>query len=235
VLDYWRRPAWRDIWAFNGQAFRRRVFADLNATVGFAAIVETGTSFGTTTRYFRQTTRGPIHSFETNPRRYGYARTHLKGCPALYLYRCDSRTGLHRLAASGALPSGPVFFYFDAHGGGDLPVAEEIALAFRHWSGGVVMIDDFCVPDDPGYGFDDYGAGGTLNLEYLDGHGVLSSGVWFPRCVSGDETGARRGCVVLASATDVIDRIDALPTLRRWGHCGPHGGRSSLGPTLAAP
>lgn len=215
VFDHWRRPRWLEAWALNGQAFRRRLFADLNAGVGFVAIVETGTAFGTATRYFRQMTRVPIHTFESNPRRYGYARAHLNGLPALSLYRCDSRTGLRRLHESQALPVGPVFFYFDAHGRGELPLAEEVALAFDHWPG-VVMIDDFAVPDDAGYGFDDYGADGALTLEYLEGHNVMPPGVWFPRCASGDETGARRGCVVLARAPDLVDRIDTLATLRRW-------------------
>jgi hypothetical protein len=143
--------------------------------------------------------------------------------PDLHLHRCDSRFGLTHLARCNALPGGPVFLYLDAHGFGDLPLAEEVDLAFRYWPEAVVMIDDFAVPDDPGYAFDDYGGGHALTLDYLAANGVLPAGVWFPACAAGAETGARRGCVVLARAVDVVRRIDAAHTLRRWpGRQQPH-------------
>jgi hypothetical protein len=109
-----------------------------------------------------------------------------------------------------------VFFYLDAHGWGALPLAEELALAFRHWPAAVVMVDDFQVPGDAGYGFDDYGDGEALTLGYLAGHRVLPPHVWFPACASEHESGARRGCVVLAGAPDVARRVDQVQTLRRW-------------------
>jgi hypothetical protein len=227
LVDFLRRPAWRAGWAFNGQEFRRRLVTELLARVPFVAIVETGTSFGTTTRYLRQATHTPIYSFEADPRRFGFARASLRGSPDVHLRRCDSRAGLAALAKSGALPAGPVFFYLDAHGlrhgGGDLPLAEEIALASGHWPAAVIMIDDFCVPDDTGYGFDDYGIGHSLTLAYLRAHDLLPAGVWFPRSPSLEETGARRGCVVLAQAADLIQRIETVTTLRRWvdGDGGP--------------
>ena len=117
---------------------------------------------------------------------------------------------------SNALPSGCVFFGSHAHGSGDLPLAEEIDLHSGTGRSGRDVVDDFAVPDDPGYSFDDYGAGKALTLGYLIANDVLPAGVWFPRCGSSAETGARRGCVVLAQAADVVRRIDALTTLHRW-------------------
>jgi len=218
--DYWRRPEWRLGWGgpFNGQEFRQRLFTELCTRVPFSAIIETGTYRGTTTEYFRRATRVPIHSFETDPRNYGFARARLMFCPNVHLHRCDSRAGLVHLATSNAVPTDAVFFYLDAHGSADLPLAQEIALAFTHWPEAVVMIDDFAVPDDPGYGFDDWGPGKALTLGYLGESAVLPLGVWFPACASTTETGFRRGCVVLARATDLIRRIDTVRTLRRWAH-----------------
>ena len=219
MLDYWRRPDWRDGWGgpFNGQACRQRLLAELFERVPFAAIVETGTYRGTTTGYLRRATRLPIHSFEINPRHYGFARVQLLSAADVHLHYGDSRAGLLHLASSNALPPGCVFFYLDAHGpGDDLPLADEVALALRHWPQAVAMVDDFAVPDDPGYGFDDYGSGQALSLAYLRAHGVLPTGVWFPRCTSSEETGARRGCVVLAGAPELAPRIDSVTTLRRW-------------------
>lgn len=192
------------------------MFGELTTRIGFVAIVETGTYHGTTTAHFRRTTELPIHSFEANPRAYGFAAEHLRGLPNVHLQLADSRAGLQRLAAARALPTGRVFFYLDAHWFDELPLAEEVALAFRHWPDAVVMIDDFAVPDDPGYGFDDYGAGSALTLDYLVEHHILPAGVWFPRCAAGSETGARRGCVLLARAAAVVREIDALETVHRW-------------------
>lgn len=218
MLDYWRRPEWRETWGgpFNGQAFRQRLFAELCSRVRFAAIVETGTYRGETTAYFRRATRVPVHSFEATPRRHGFARGRLWLARGVHLHRGDSRGGVAELAASGALPPGPVFFYLDAHWDGDLPLREEVDLAFAHWRQAVVMIDDFAVPDDPGYGFDDYGSGKALTLAYLGPRAAPPTAAWVPACASSAETGARRGCVVLARDAGIIRRIDPMRTLRRW-------------------
>ena len=61
----------------------------------------------------------------------------------------------------------PTLFYLDAHWHEYLPLRDELEIALGQFANAVVLIDDFQVPDDPGYGFDDYGPGKTLNLEYL--------------------------------------------------------------------
>ena len=60
-----------------------------------------------------------------------------------------------------------VFFYLDAHWNDDLPLADEIDIIFSRCPWAVVMIDDFEVPSDPGYQFDDYGPGKALVLGYI--------------------------------------------------------------------
>jgi hypothetical protein len=222
MLDYWRRPGWRASWGgpFNGQVFRQQLFVELCSRVPFVAVVETGTYRGTTTMYFRRATRVPVHSFESKPRHYGFARAHLWRARGVSLYREDSRAGLARLAAVEALPAGPVFFYFDAHGQADLPLSEEVDLAFAHWPQAVIMIDDFAVPDDPGYAFDDYGPGKALTLAYLGRRAAPPVAVWFPACASSSETGARRGSVVLARDAALVPLIDRMRTLRRWPASG---------------
>ncbi len=218
MLDYWRRPEWRASWGgpFNGQAFRQRLFAELCARVPFAAIIETGTYRGATTAHFRQIARVPVHSFESTLRYHGFARARLWLARGVHLHGSDSRAGIARLAASRALPPGPVFFYLDAHWHDDLPLADEVDLAFTHWPQAVVMIDDFAVPDDPGYGFDDYGPGKALTLAYLGSRTAPPTAVWFPACASSAETGARRGCVMLARDAELIRWIDPMRALRRW-------------------
>jgi hypothetical protein len=50
-----------------------------------------------------------------------------------------------------------VFFYLDAHRYEDLPLRDEIRIVTRHWSEVAIMVDDFEVPNDSDYRFDDYG------------------------------------------------------------------------------
>jgi hypothetical protein len=221
MVDYWCRPGWREPWGgpFNGQAFRQRLVAELCARVAFAAVVETGTYRGSTTAYLRRVTRLPVHSFEVTLRDHGFARARLWRAHGVHLHWGDSRTGITALAASSARPDGSVFFYLDAHWGNDVPLREEVALAFRHWDQAVVLIDDFAVPDDPGYGFDDAGQG--LTLAHLGPWASPPTAVWFPACASSAETGARRGCVVLARDSELIWQIDAMRTLRRWEPAPP--------------
>ncbi len=218
MLEYRLRPRRRETWEgpFNGQAFRQRMFDELCTGIDFAAIIETGTYRGTTTAHLRQRTTIPVHSFELQPRDHGFARARLRKTRDLHLHREDSREGIAALAGTPSRSEGPVFFYLDAHWEDDLPLREEVDLAFTHWRQAVVMVDDFAVPDDPGYGFDDYGAGKALTLAYLGAAAADPVAVWFPACASRAETGAQRGCVVLARDAELIRRIDLLTTLRRW-------------------
>lgn len=48
-----------------------------------------------------------------------------------------------------------------------MPLAGELELVFSHCSAAVVMIDDFQVPFDAGYAYDDYGAGKALVPGYI--------------------------------------------------------------------
>ena len=71
----------------------------------------------------------------------------------------DSRNVLRSLSTAAGVGGRSVFFYLDAHDSGDLPLREELEIIFENWSDAVVMIDDFMVPHDSGYGYGDYGVG----------------------------------------------------------------------------
>ena len=79
------------------------------------------------------------------------------------------------------------------------------------------MIDDFQVVGDPGYGFDDYGETGRLTLDYLAplaGHGFS---IFYPSIPSSEESGMKRGSVVLAVGPSVVAAVDSIGSLRRYG------------------
>ena len=177
-------------------------------------IIETGSHWGTTTRYLAQTTSVPIHSVEHNARSLGFASCHLapvKGRVSLNL--ADSRDFLRRLAHDPHVPRALCLFYLDAHWGADLPLGDELQIVFEHWSASVVIIDDFEVPGTD-YGFDDYGPGKALNAEYLDANLRTEVFRFYPSAKPEEETGTRRGCIVLCDDPQLAERLAALPELR---------------------
>ena len=202
--------------AFNGQSQRKRIFADIVSAVPFDAIVETGTCLGDTTRYMSQTTRHPVYSCELNQTFYTLAKMRLAGLTNIHLELTDSPRFLRKLGQD-ELADKDVFFYLDAHWYDDLPLVEEIDIIGSHWKQFVVMIDDFKVPCDPDYGYDDYGGDRVLGLELLrtamTKHNLA---IYFPTASSKEETGARRGCVVVAPKGEISQKISLLASLRQW-------------------
>jgi hypothetical protein len=171
IIDYVRSPQLGAEWGpFNGQTARQALFVDLMAKTRPHAIVETGTSLGATTELMSQTGL-PVFTIELYPRHYGFARARFLRTRNIKLLFGDSRTGLRALfdGPLHTLADRTVFFYLDAHGHmyEDLPLAEEIDIVFRRCRSAVIMIDDFEVPCDTGYGYDDYGPGKALVLDYI--------------------------------------------------------------------
>jgi hypothetical protein len=201
---------------FNGQAERKRIFGELVSAVGFDDIIETGTWLGNTTAYMRQTADRPVHSCELNPRFHAIAKLRLQGIEQVFLKPGDSRRFLRELSA-GEIATRSVFVYLDAHWYDDLPLNEELEIIGGTWRRQVTMVDDFKVPHDPGYGFDEYGGGKVLDLDLIAAtirkHRMA---VYFPARPATGETGARRGCVLLAPEGELADTLDGLTTLRRW-------------------
>jgi hypothetical protein len=103
--------------------------------------------------------------------------------------------------------------YLDAHGLDQFPLAEEIDLAHRHLPRAVVVIDDFEVPTDPGYGYNDYGPGKRISLMLLQ-ELRDECHIFFPTLPSEQETGERRGVAVLAQDKQAVRRLASIPQLR---------------------
>ena len=169
MIDYIRWPGHGVGWGpFNGQTARQALFVDIIARAQPHAIVETGTFLGVTTELMAQT-QLPVFSIELYPRSYGFARARFWRARNVKLLQGDSRTGLRRLFDGPLRPlcGLTVFFYLDAHWNDDLPLADEVDMVFKRCPNAVVMIDDFEVPSDAGYGYDDYGPGKALISGYI--------------------------------------------------------------------
>ena len=122
---------------------------------------------------------------------------------------------MHALLASNRFAR-PFLFYLDAHWQEHLPLREEAQLAIGAFPKAVLVIDDFAVPEDPGYSFDDYGPGRRLDLAYLESAGLAPLFIFFPSTPSAQEGGARRGCVVVTADSGLAAVLDSIPLLRRW-------------------
>jgi hypothetical protein len=239
ATDYVRFPSRATAWGgpFNGQPARQALFRDMVAKLRPYAIVETGTYLGTTTEFLAQTGL-PVYTIEADPRNYGFVRARFWRTHNAITVLCgDSRAALRKLL------DGPLrdiahqrlFFYLDAHWNEDLPLAEEIDIVFGRCPLAVVMIDDFQVPSDDGYGYDDYGPGKALISEYiapaLSEHRLQA---FYPSTPSAEEGGSRRGCVVLAKEDIHESALALIQLLRIAGEAGMRT-RSSMARDASLP
>jgi hypothetical protein len=218
AIDHARHPDRAAAWGgpFNGQPFRQSLFRALIRQLEPAAIVETGTYFGTTTEFLAETGL-PVFSIEAHPRRYGFSRARLWRRRNITLLHGDSRAVLRALF-DGALcdfTDRTLFFYLDAHWNDDLPLEEELDIIFVRCPPAVVMVDDFRVTGDADYGYDDYGLGKALTDGYISAS-VAKFGLvaHYPSTPGCSEGGRRRGCVVLSNAVFHGTDLSSMPLLR---------------------
>lgn len=200
---------------FNGQVKRRELFQEIINAAPLNAIVETGAFFGSTAEFISSQTNLPVYEIEINPYYYYYAYFRLKKMRKINFCLGDSRVILKNFQKKDNFPKKGVLFYLDAHWLDHLPLWEEVEIISQSWSESIVMIDDFEVPDDAGYGFDVYGVNNSLTLEYLNLNKISNFEIFFPSASSSSETGSRRGCVVLVTKDSMLNKIQPLESLRR--------------------
>lgn len=175
----------------NGQAIRTRTFELLMREFRPDALVETGTFLGFTTRFLAG--RGvPVFTVENSPGYFHVSRASLWGTTDVEMMLGDSAAGLRRLSERRSFER--PLLYLDAHWNERLPLAEELACIERTWEEALVLIDDFKVPGQEGYGYDTYG-GTALEIERFELDGSLAA---FPAASPEEETGGRRGTAYLA-------------------------------------
>ncbi len=204
--------------AFNGSEGRKRVFEEVLKKYRFSCIIETGTHIGETTGYLSVKSNKPVYSCETNKNMYSLARMRLKNIPGIYLYHSDSRECIKELSNNPETVNKEVFFYLDAHWEKDCPVVEEIELIASRWETFVIMIDDFQVPGDEGYGYDWYSPFRKMNISLIrpaiKKHKLRA---FFPAIPSAQASVQPnpRGFVILTRDQEYADAMETIPLLRR--------------------
>lgn len=149
---------------FNGQFSKQEIWAGIVSGVNLEAIVETGSYLGATTEFFARTDL-PVYSIEISDEFFGIASHRVGHFPNVHLIKGSSDTALCELLTE-TFEYQRALFYLDAHWYDHLPLREELITIFERRQSDVVMIDDFQVPYDPGYGFDRYGEK-ELTLTYI--------------------------------------------------------------------
>lgn len=109
----------------------------------------------------------------------------------------------------------PTFFYLDAHWENYLPLRDEMRFILDAFSAPLILIDDFQVPGEGGYFYDDYGAGKALTAEYLADCIPAETMLFYPSTPSCQETGRRRGWVVVAPNPQIGRLLESITLLRR--------------------
>jgi hypothetical protein len=198
----------------NGQTARLEICRYILEHCRVQQIVETGTYRGATSEWFAQFGL-PLVTIEIQERFEAFSSLRLSRFTNAEVRLGDSVAILHELACARSLNSAIIFFYLDAHWLNRLPLADELNLIVNDFRFFVVVIDDFAVPYDDGYGFDDYGPGKALTLDYLKSTSAGRLPVFFPNVRSEWETGHRRGCVVLCSP-DLEEALQQCPLLSQW-------------------
>jgi len=205
-LDGWGGP-------FTGQVRRQEIFSSIMSAFPFKAIVETGTYLGYTTEFFAKF-GVPVFTVECQQYEYYFSYLRLRGQKNVHTYFGDSTEFLKQLKKKSKFPRKHVVFYLDAHWFEQLPLAEEFDIIRTHWTESVIIVDDFKIPGDDGYGYDDYGPGKVICLDYLKDHGLSDFQTFFPAVSSAEETGMKRGCAVFVTKDDLLPKMEAVIGLR---------------------
>jgi len=207
--------------AFNGQFSKHRIFSALCSRFQFDAFVETGTYLGKTTE-FLATQGKPVYSVECNPGFHEEAQALLRRLPMVHLTLADSPEFLRRLLDTDLPPEAMSFFYLDAHWNNPLPLADEIRIIAIQHPHAIVMVDDFKVENDDGYGYDVYNFAQEITLGFLQG--PLRESNWqifFPTLPAALDHNANdilppRGTAIVACEREVINALKEVKELRHW-------------------
>jgi hypothetical protein len=176
------------------------------------AFVETGTHLGRTCFLIAAQTDLDIFSSEISKDYMRIARWLLRWFGSrVRLTNMDSVRFLDNLLAQRQFRR--PLFYLDAHWYSKLPLIEELRVILDSVESFIIVIDDFKVPNDNNFGFDQYGE--TVLEWKLIERVLIDSGrrtvAYFPSYPSSLEVGDCRGWILLASSDNESLIRDALP------------------------
>lgn len=197
-----KNRAFREPGTLNSQQQRGKAVKKIIADFDPHAVVETGCYLGAGTKFFLNNSTAPIYTCEINGHYANFSQARFKKESRVNIYSASSVDFLKKISDPVLSNEAKIFFYLDAHWAQELPLKEEIQIILKRWRNSLMLIDDFAVPNDAGYGYDSYGESNVLNASYLQNiHKDLR--VFYPRISSKKETGSKRGCCAICLADNV--------------------------------
>ncbi len=175
---------------FNGQVTRHRQIQQISNIVKPDIAIETGTFLGTSTPYLATLVSGNTYTIEFVTKYAKKARMRFEDefkNLGITLIEGNSVKEIQVLLKT--IPStSTILAYLDAHWEKELPTAQELTELLRWGNNWVAVIDDFKVPGDDSYGFDQYG-------ELVVDRSLIPQGVRLlvPNRSAKSESGARKG------------------------------------------
>jgi hypothetical protein len=151
--------------AFNGDHFIEQEFLKLRNAYGIKTVIETGTCFGSTTKFLGANFNKVI-SIEINEKYLAIARTLIGKSDNIETYCGASENILHQLLGGKNSDTGNMFFFLDAHWESHCPLRDELKIIAQYKVLPVIAIHDFQVPGEPGLHFDSYN-GQAFTFEWI--------------------------------------------------------------------
>lgn len=196
LLDHIPPAVYFDKWMiqpFNGQAVRWSTISAISRSFAPTVAIETGTFLGSSTPYISTLVTGKTYSIEINQETLQKTtRRFRENHPSrdIDLILGDSAEEIRKVLASLDPAFTRVIAYLDAHWLDAIPTTDEL-LALVEWGGAwIAVIDDFKVPHDSGYGYDQYGDT-VIGPKIVPAKSGIS--VYVPSISSNRESGVKRG------------------------------------------
>lgn len=199
--------------AMNGQTARLEICRRCLTGMPIDAVMETGTYRGVTTEWFASFGH-PVYSIEIDPKLHYFSKQRLANMRNVNLYLGDSKAVISEKLRN-ALNGKNVFAYLDAHWRDYLPLREEISDICSLATNFTILIDDFMVPSDVGYEYDDYGSNGACTLEFIKPSLTPEMAIYFPTTPAAHETGRKRGYVIIGCGKQTLEFLDTMDLLKR--------------------
>ncbi len=184
----------------NGQKNRLRTIYLLSQILRPTHAIETGTYVGTTTQYLTSMVTNKTYSIEMNRKYLEIAKNRLGKeieSGSLDLILGSSNIEMRNVLMQLDPNEHRVLAYLDAHWLDYVPLKNEIQ-SLLEWGGSfIAIVDDFMIPSDTGYGYDQY-LNYRIDISMIPQSDKIST--WIPSELSISESGARRGTAYLIHA-----------------------------------
>jgi len=140
---------------FNFEYVRSYIFWRLHKKNQCTSFVETGTLYGNTAGYAHRAFKTPVFTSEISGTYFKVGKVNLLWAKDVNRYLSDSPDFLREVCNSKLIGERPMF-WLDAHWYESLPLAEELVVIGKQCQSATILIDDFYVPWDTDFCYDEY-------------------------------------------------------------------------------